>query len=62
MHQRGRMSPPLVGAIATGQSGNINGTLNYLKTQTGANAVLTGPTWTTLFVGYNNGFWMILIY
>ncbi len=53
------------GTVAAGQSSDGNATLTALQADPSANAVLTLPgpfTVSTLCVGYNNGFWMIIVH
>ncbi len=53
------------GIIVVGQSANTNATLNAMIANPGMNAILTlpGPFSTNdVNVGYNNGFWMIMLH
>lgn len=57
-------TPSHGGVIAVGQSDNVDATLEFLKSDPGANAVLTltgnGIAWVA--VGYDNGYFVIYIH
>ncbi len=57
--------PSTGGAIAVGQSTSVNAVMAYLQSNPAANGIITStgpPGPNTVNVGYNNGFWMILLH